>query len=173
LKTIAKNTEEESVRHDRRSHARMAVLFLFYAGNVLPVLWLICFYSFVIRARLTLGTWPSYETGPGRRSFGFAIHEFFIDRGMLVLSLAFVVWCFLTTPASVSSRRFLALLCFWAFPVIIAGARSWTLFSLVFLVFRLMHPTLPNPVRCSERPPHVTFAAATRKANRAAAHAPL
>lgn len=118
---MAPNAEEASFSNDLHSGRRSVFRRLFYVSSVLPLVWLACLYAFVMRARLILGTWPSLESGPARHHLGFSIHERLVSGGMIFLPIWFVVWCLLTTPASVSSRRFVALLCLWGLPVAIAA----------------------------------------------------
>lgn len=73
---------------------------------VYPLGWLGLFYSFVLRARGTLGFWPiPYRPDP--TELGFTLHHLAIDLGMVVLPMAVlsVLALVLLVPSSTNGRR--------------------------------------------------------------------
>lgn len=73
---------------------------------VYPLGWLGLFYSFVLRARGTLGFWPTpYRPDP--QELGFTLHHLAIDLGMVVLPVAVlsVLALVLLLPSSANGRR--------------------------------------------------------------------
>lgn len=73
---------------------------------VYPLGWLGLFYSFVLRARGTLGFWPTpYRPDP--TELGFTLHHLAIDLGMVVLPVAAlsVLALVLLVPSSTNGRR--------------------------------------------------------------------
>lgn len=56
----------------------------------MPVAWVILFYSFVLRARLTLGYWPS-PYNPDPKALDFTIHHLVIWLGFILVPSAFLV----------------------------------------------------------------------------------
>ena len=96
-----------------------------YTGSILPLLALVNFYSFVLRARLAGGAWPSHETGPDHASFGFAIQDQLIGASCC-LPLVFVSWFVSAAgiawvaPEWLPRRRFLFLSAFWFVPLGVA-----------------------------------------------------
>jgi hypothetical protein len=73
---------------------------------VYPLGWLGLFYSFVLRARVTLGFWPTpYRPDP--QELGFTLHHLAIDLGMVVLPVAVlsVLALVLLVPSLAKGRR--------------------------------------------------------------------
>ena len=101
-----------------RVFRRIATWFV-YIGGALPLLWLIAFYSFIVRVRLSAGVWPDSSAVFDRHSFHFHFHELLVTSGAFLLPLFFVSWIVgssgyaLTSPGVLSSRRFFVLLIPW------------------------------------------------------------
>jgi hypothetical protein len=73
---------------------------------VYPLGWLGLFYSFVLRARVTLRFWPTpYRPDP--QELGFTLHHLAINLGMVVLPVAVlsVLALVLLVPSSINGRR--------------------------------------------------------------------
>ncbi|MEI7776585.1 MAG: hypothetical protein WCK17_17625, partial [Verrucomicrobiota bacterium] len=60
-----------------RVFLRIAIWFV-YAGGALPLLWLIAFYSFIVRVRLSAGVWPDSSAVFDRHTFHFHFHELLV-----------------------------------------------------------------------------------------------
>lgn len=54
---------------------------------VYPGLWLGLFYSFVLRARGTLGVWPTPDR-PDPKDLGFTLHHLALELGLVALPVA-------------------------------------------------------------------------------------
>lgn len=73
---------------------------------VYPVGWLGLFYSFVLRARGTLGFWPTpYRPDP--KELGFTLHQLAIELGLVALPVSAlgVLALVLLVPSSTHGRR--------------------------------------------------------------------
>jgi hypothetical protein len=88
-------------------------------GALLPVLWLVSVYAFVIRVRFRAGEWPPADTwGYDRFADAFQFHEGVINAGIFALPFIFVSWLPIAgfaalTRRALSGRRFLCLLSLW------------------------------------------------------------
>ena len=69
---------------------------LLWAGTMVPIVWLVCFYWLVLRTRELVGHWP-YYAHPDPKDTGFDTHHILVLWGMLgfpVFGLAMSIFGF-------------------------------------------------------------------------------
>ncbi|NUN98555.1 MAG: hypothetical protein HUU16_20550 [Candidatus Omnitrophica bacterium] len=67
---------------------------LFWAASLVPFIGLAAFYSFVLRARLALGYWPSYNH-PEPKELGFDLHSLAIGLCVYVVMDSMILYPFI------------------------------------------------------------------------------
>ena len=109
---------QESTTRWRGVFLSAAVAFV-HVGGVLPLGWLLAFYGFIVRVRISADIWPTPSAGFDRFSFPFDRHETLVSAGVFFLPLFFVSWAVaaggwsLVAPGVLPFRRFLGLLSIW------------------------------------------------------------
>jgi hypothetical protein len=79
---------------------------MFWVAVLIPILWPFLFYTFVLRARFSLGTWP-YPYHPDPKELGFDLHQILILVSFLLVLISplAVLYLFVMTLKAIKMKR--------------------------------------------------------------------